>query len=204
MAKKYRLYEDCTNEKSVREVADILRNDGIIIYPTDSTYALGCSLESIKAINRIKKIKNKKDDNLSLVCSDLSNIADYAKVDNPTFKFLKEHTPSPVTFILNASNKVPNSFLDKKKSVGIRIPKCNIAIKIVEELGAPLVSTTIPQGNLEEGDYGEPSLLWDEFGDLVDVFVDAGELWGHLTTVVDMTSGEPVIIREGDYVISSN
>lgn len=199
MAKKYRLYEDCTNEKSLREIAEILRGDTIIIYPTDSTYALGCSLDSIKAINRIKKIKNKMDDNLSLVCSDLSNISDYAKVDNVTFKFLKEHTPSPVTFILCASNKVPNAFLDKKKSVGIRVPKCNIAIRIVEQLGVPLVSTTIPLGNLLPEDYGQPELLWEEFGDMVDVFVDAGELWGELTTVVDFTSGEPVIIREGDY-----
>ena len=199
MAKKYRLYEDCTNEKSLREIAEILRRDAIIIYPTDSTYAIGCSLESIKAINRIKKLKNKQDDNLSLICSDLSNISDYAKVDNVTFKFLKEHTPSPVTFILNASNRVPNAFLDNKKSVGIRIPQCNIAIKIVEELGVPLVSTTIPLGKLELEDCGEPSLIWDEFEQYVDVFVDAGELWGALTTVVDMTSGEYEIIRDGDY-----
>lgn len=199
MAKKYRLYEDCTNEKSLREIAEILRGDTIIIYPTDSTYALGCSLESIKAINRIKKIKNKKDDNLSLICCDLSHISDYAKVDNSTFRFLKEHTPSPVTFILNASNKVPNSFLDKKKSVGIRVPKCNIALRIVEELGVPLVSTTLPHGNLSPEDYGQPELLWEEFGDMIDVFVDGGELWGELTTVVDITSGEPEIIREGDY-----
>ena len=176
MAKKYRLYEDCTNEKSLREIAELLRRDAIIIYPTDSTYALGCSLESIKAINRIKKIKNKKDDNLSLICSDLSNISDYAKVDNVTFKFLKQHTPSPVTFILNASNKVPNAFLDNKKSVGIRIPQCNIATRIVEELGVPLVSTTIPLGKLELEDCGEPSLIWDVFEQQVDVFVDAGEL----------------------------
>lgn len=201
MARKYRLYEDCTNEKSLREIAEILRGDNIIIYPTDSTYALGCSLDSIKAINRIKKIKNKTDDNLSLICCDLSNISDYAKVDNATFRFLKEHTPSPVTFILNASNKVPNTFLDKKKSVGIRVPKCNIAIRIVEELGVPLVSTTIPHGNLSPEDCGEPSLLWEEFADMVDVFVDGGELWGELTTVVDMTSGEAVIVREGDYKI---
>lgn len=199
MAKKYRLYEDCTNEKSLREIAEILRGDAIIIYPTDSTYALGCSLESIKAINRIKKIKNKKDDNLSLICCDLSNISDYARVDNVTFKFLKEHTPSPVTFILNASNKVPNSFMDNKKSVGIRIPQCNIALKIVKELGVPLVSTTVPLGNLSPEDSGEPSLLWEEFEQMVDVFIDAGELWGNLTTVVDMTSDEPVVIREGDY-----
>lgn len=199
MAKKYRLYEDCTNEKSLREIAEILRGDTIIIYPTDSTYALGCSLESIKAINRIKKIKNKKDDNLSLICCDLSHISDYAKVDNSTFRFLKKHTPSPVTFILNASNKVPNSFLDKKKSVGIRVPKCNIALRIVEELGVPLVSTTLPHGNLSPEDYGQPELLWEEFGDMIDVFVDGGELWGELTTVVDITSGEPEIIREGDY-----
>lgn len=199
MAQKFRLYEDCTNEKTVREIAELLRRDAVIIYPTDSTYAIGCSLESIKAINRIKKLKDKKDDNLSIICSDLSNISDYAKVDNATFRFLKDHTPSPVTFILNASNRVPNTFLDKKKSVGIRVPNCNIAIKIVQELGVPLVTTSIPLGKLELEDCGDPSLIWEEFKTKVDLFVDAGEIWGELTTVVDITSGELVVIREGDY-----
>lgn len=199
MAKKIRLYEDFTNEKSVREIALLLQEGAIMIYPTDSAYALGCSLDSIKAINKIKKIKGKKDDNLSLICSNMSNIADYAKVDNSTYRFLKEHTPSPVTFILNASNKIPNSFLDKKKSVGIRIPQSNIVIKICEELGAPIVSTTLPHRGLDPEDYNEPSLLFDEFGDMVDIFVDGGEIWGKLSTIVDLTSGEAEIIREGDY-----
>lgn len=199
MAKKIRLYEECTNEKSLREIADALLKDCIMIYPTDSAYALGCSLSSIKAINRIKKIKGKSDDNLSLICSDLSHIADYARVDNATFKLLKENTPAPVTYILNASNKIPNAFLDKKKSVGIRIPKSNIAIRIVETLGEPIVSTTIPNGRLDADDLAEPSLLYEEFGDMVDLFIDGGEIWGQLTTIVDTTDGEFVVVRQGDY-----
>lgn len=199
MAKKIRLYEECTNEKSLREIADGLLKDCIMIYPTDSAYALGCSLSSIKAINRIKKIKGKSDDNLSLICSDLSHVSDYARIDNATFKLLKENTPAPVTYILNASNRIPNSFLDKKKSVGIRIPKSNIAVRIVETLGEPLVSTTIPQGKLEGEELADPSLLFEEYGDMVDIFIDGGEIWGQLTTVVDTTNGDFEIIRQGDY-----
>ncbi len=198
MAKKYRLYEECTNEKHVREIVDMLRRDYIMIYPTDTAYALGCALSSIKAINQIKRLKNKKDDNLSLICCNMSSASDYAKVDNATFRILKENTPSPVTFILNASNTIPNSFLDKKKSVGIRIPQCNIARVIVEELGEPLVSTTIPLTESEE-EYSNPSLIYDEWGDRVDIFVDGGDIWGELSTVCSLVDGDISILRDGDY-----
>ncbi len=201
MGERYRLYEECTNEKLLREIVDMLRKDCIMAYPTDSAYALGCALSSIKSINRIKKLKNKSNDNLSLICNSLSSIADYAKVDNATFKFLKEHTPSPVTFILNASNSIPNSFLDKKKSVGVRVPINNIARRIVEELGEPLVSTTIPFRNAEEEEYTDSSLIYETIGDMVDIFVDGGDIWGQLSTVCDLTTGEPIIIRQGEYII---
>ncbi len=203
MGQKYRLYEESTNERVVNEIVEHLQRGAIMIYPTDSAYAMGCALSSIKAINRIKQLKGKKDDNLSLICCTLSNIADYAKVDNQTFRFLKAHTPSPVTFVLQASRGVPNSFLDKKKSVGVRLPNSNIARMIVSALGEPVVSTTIPYRNNEEENISDSSLIYELYGDMVDIFVDGGEIWGELTTVIDLTTNEPSIIREGSYIFDN-
>lgn len=198
MGQVIRLYEDNPNEKGLREAAEMLRHDAVAIFPTDSFYAFGCSLESHKAINRIKLLKRKSDDNLSLICSDLSNIADYARVDNHVFKLLKRNTPGAFTFILNASNRVPNAFLNRKKSVGIRVPGNRIATGLVKELGAPLVVTSIPLGDIAPEDCADPSLLWDVYKEQVDLLIDGGLVPNVPTTVADLSSGEAEIIRQSE------
>lgn len=194
-----RLYEDNTNEKQVRQIVEQLERGAVIIYPTDTFYALGCLLTSVKSIMRIKELKGKDNDMLSLICSDLSNVSDYARVDNQTFKLLKANTPAPVTFILNASGGVPNKFLERKKSVGIRVPDNAIARAIVECVGVPLVSSSLTSS--ENPESGDPSLLWDEYCDKVDIMIDGGEAAMRPSTVVDLTDGEAVITRQGDYVL---
>ena len=198
MGQVIRLYEENPNEKGMREAAEMLRRDAVAIFPTDSFYVLGCSLESPKAINRIKLLKRKTNDNLSLICSDLSNISDYARVDNNVFKLLKRNTPGAFTFILNASNRVPNAFLNRKKSVGIRIPGNRIATGLVEELGSPLVVTSIPLGDIALEDCADPALLWDAYKEQVDLLIDGGTVPNIPTTVADLTSGEAEIIRQSE------
>lgn len=192
-----RLYEDNPNMRDLRRVADALEDGALVIYPTDTYYALGCLLTSVKTIGRLKELRGKDDDHLSLICSDLSNLSDYARVDNAVFKLLKANTPAPVTFILNASGAVPNKFLDRKKSVGIRLPDNAITRAIVETTGVPLVSSTLL--STEDPTSGDPSLLWDEYGDRVDLMIDGGEAPMQASTVVDLTGGTPVIVREGCY-----
>lgn len=196
MGEKIRLYEKNTDSKALRYIADKISSGAIIIYPTDTTYALGCSLDCIKSINRLKKLKGKDDDNLSLICPDLSNLSDYARVDNSTFKFIKKYTPGAVTFILEASNKIPNAFLNNKKSVGIRVPQHEIILELARILDAPLVSTSIPMRD-NDWDTDIESAIWDEYKDKVDIMIDGGSVPNILSTIVDMTSGEAEVIRDG-------
>ncbi len=192
-----RIYPENPNDKYIAQVVDILQNDGVIIYPTDSVYAFGCSLHSLKAIDKLKTISGKLGNDLSIVCPDLSTISTYAKVDNPTFKLLKRNTPGPFTFILNASGKVPEKFLEKKKTVGIRIPDNNIALAITSALGYPLVSSSVKDRNSEIEYTTDPSLIYEKYASSIDLLVDGGYGNMELTTIVDCTSEEPEIIREG-------
>lgn len=196
MGEIIRLYEKNTDIRQLRNIADQLERGAIIIYPTDTTYAMGCSLDSVKSINRLKKLKGIDNDNLALICGGLSNIADYARVDDNTFKVLKRNTPGAVTFILNASNSVPNSFLNNKKTVAIRIPENNITLSLVEMLGVPLVSTSIPPDE-EWEEMNDPSLIWEKYRGEVDIMIDGGSFPPRESTIVDFTDGEPEIIREG-------
>lgn len=197
MSRNIRLYPDSPNEKHLREIVGALERDAVIIYPTDTLYALGCSLKSIKGIAAVKQIKGKQSDDLSIICPDLSRIADYARVDNATFRLLRDNTPGAFTFILNASNRIPNKFLDNKRTVGIRVPANPIPLAITEMLGFPLVSTSVPPSRLDPEDMGDPELLWEEFRNKVDLFVDGGPAQLLPSTVVDCTSGEAVIVRQG-------
>lgn len=192
-----RIYPENPNEKHIAQVVDILRNDGVIIYPTDSVYAFGCSLHSLKAIDKLKTISGKLGNDLSVVCPDLSAISMYAKVDTPTFKLLKRNIPGPFTFILNASGKVPEKFLEKKKTVGIRIPDNNIALAIVSALGYPLVSSSVKDPDSETEYTTDPSLIYERYSSSIDLLVDGG--YGNIepTTVIDCTGEEPEIVREG-------
>ncbi len=199
MGKFIKLYKDNTSRKLISEIVDALNGGAVIIYPTDTLYAIGCSLDQIKAINKIKEIKRKTDDNLALICPDMQSIAKYAKVDNASFKVLKEHTPAPVTYIMEAMGSVPNKFLEGKKFVGVRITENPITQAIVEMLGVPLVTTSLPSGKLDIEDVINPELLREEYENIVDIFIDGGDAFNSPSTVVELANGEVTIVRQGEY-----
>lgn len=195
-----KIYPNNPNEKQLAEVVSCLRNGGIIIYPTDTVYGLGCDIYQAKAIEKLCKIRNINPDkaNLSFICADLSHLSDFVKpIDNAVFRVLKHALPGPFTFILNANNKVPKLLHSNKKTVGIRVPDNDIARSIVKLLGNPIVSTSIHDDD-EVVEYStDPELIYEKYKDLVDMVIDGG--YGELqaSTVVDYTSDEPVILRQG-------
>ena len=195
-----KLYPNNPNEKQLAEVVACLRNGGIIIYPTDTVYGLGCDIYQAKAIEKLCKIRNINPEkaNLSFICADLSHLSDFVKpIDNAVFRVLKHALPGPFTFILNANNKVPKLLHSNKKTVGIRVPDNDIARSIVKLLGNPIVSTSIHDDD-EVVEYStDPELIYEKYKDLVDMVIDGG--YGELqaSTVVDYTSDEPVIVRQG-------
>ncbi|MBE9488184.1 MAG: threonylcarbamoyl-AMP synthase [Bacteroidetes bacterium] len=197
MSEFIKLYQKDTNVKILRSIVEKLERGAIIIYPTDTTYAMGCSLNCVKTINKLKRIKGKDDDNLSIICSDLSDVTNYARIDNQTYKVLRNNAPGAVTFILQATNAFPNNFLDNKKSIGIRIPSNNIVHSLVEELGFPLVSTSVPLSVEEYENEDEPSLIWDKYKNVVDIVIDGGDVPNEESTIVDFTTGEMEITRQG-------
>ncbi|MFI3331183.1 MAG: L-threonylcarbamoyladenylate synthase [Rikenellaceae bacterium] len=191
-----KLYSGNPNEKIISQIIEHLRNDGVIIYPTDSMYAFACSLKSSKAVEKIKDIKFKQTNNFSLCCDSLSRVAEYVRINNDAFAMLKTNLPGAFTFILKASSKVPDKALRKRKTIGVRIPDNDIARAIVEALDAPLLTTSIP---LEEDvEYStDPELIFEKYGQSVAVVVDGGIADGGLTTVVDFSEDEWEIVREG-------
>jgi len=194
-----KIYPNSPNSKEIKRVTDKLENDGVIIYPTDSVYAMGCSLKSKKGLERILQIKNinKKTATFSLICDSLSNISDYAKIDTPTFKLLKKNLPGAFTFILTASNKVPDKLLGKRKQIGIRIPDNDIPIAIVKELGVPILTTSIKIDDNFMEYASDPELIDEKFGNLVDLCIDGGEGGVIPSTIVDCSSLDFEIIRQG-------
>ena len=195
-----KIYPNNPNEKQLAEVVACLRNGGIIIYPTDTVYGLGCDIYPAKTIEKLCKIRNINPEkaNLSFICADLSHLSDFVKpIDNAVFRVLKHALPGPFTFILNANNKVPKLMHSNKKTVGIRVPDNDIARSIVKLLGNPIVSTSIHDDD-EVVEYStDPELIYEKYKDLVDMVIDGG--YGELqaSTVVDYTSDEPVIVRQG-------
>lgn len=199
-----RIYEENPNAREINRVVEILRKGGVIIYPTDTIYGLGCDINSTKGMERVAQIKNLnlKKDNLSFICYDLSHISDYTQpLNNQTFKLLKKHLPGPFTFILNANNNVPKIFKNNKKSVGIRVPDNSIIREIVKELGNPILSTSIH----DEDDLIEystdPELILERFENLVDAVVDGGFGGNEPSTVVDCTTDDFTIIRQGKGIL---
>ncbi|MDR2423332.1 MAG: threonylcarbamoyl-AMP synthase [Prevotellaceae bacterium] len=194
-----KIHPDSPNEREINKVVQILQNDGVVIYPTDSVYAMACSLHSKKGFDKILKIKNinKKEAVFSIVCGSLSNLSDYAKVDNPAFKVLRKNLPGAFTFILPASNKVPDKLLGKRKQIGLRIPDNKIALKLVEQMECPLLSSSIRIDDDFLEYISDPELIAERFGNLVDICIDGG-LGGIVpSTVVDCTTQEFTIIRQG-------
>ncbi|MDI1317475.1 L-threonylcarbamoyladenylate synthase [Flavobacterium sp.] len=199
MAEFIKIYEDKPSEAAIKKVADVLRNGGLVIYPTDTVYGLGCDITNTKALERIAKIKGIKLEkaNFSFVCSDLSNISDYVKqIDTATFKILKRTLPGPYTFILPGNNDLPKEFR-KKKTVGIRVPDNNIAIAIVKALGNPIVSSSIHDEDAVLEYSTDPELIFEKWQHLVDLVIDGGYGDNVGSTIIDLSGYEPIIVREG-------
>ena len=199
MAELIRIYEENPNPKAVARVVDVLRSGGLVIYPTDTVYGLGCDITNSRALERLARIKGVKLEkaNWSFICADLSNLSDYARqIDTPTFKILKRALPGPYTFILQGSNQLPKDF-KKKKTVGIRVPDNRIAHALVEGLGHPIVSTSIRDEDDVLEYTTDPELIYEKWGKLVDVVVDGGYGDNVASTVIDLTGAEPEVVREG-------
>ena len=199
MAQFIKLYNENPNEKEIAKIVEVLRNGGLIIYPTDTVYGLGCDITNTKALEKIARIKGVKLEkaNFSFVCSDLKNLSDYVKqIDSSTFKLLKRALPGAYTFIMQGNNNLPKDF-KKKKTVGIRVPDNLIARTIVERLGNPIVSTSL----YDEDDVIEyttdPELIFEKWQNLVDIVIDGGYGDNTASTVIDLSGDEPVVIREG-------
>lgn len=195
-----RIYESNPNEKAIDQVVAVLRRGGVIIYPTDTVYGLGCDITNHRAIERVCEIRGIKPEkaNLSFICYDLTDISQYTRpLDNITFRLLKKTLPGPFTFLFNASQKVPKLLSSKKKTVGIRVPDNNIAREIVHQLGNPIVSTSIHDDD-EIVEYStDPELIHEKYGDQVDLVIDGGYGDNVASTVVDCTSGEFEVVRQG-------
>ncbi|HPE87733.1 MAG: threonylcarbamoyl-AMP synthase [Bacteroidia bacterium] len=195
-----RIYRENPNPRSIRQVVDCLRDGGVIIYPTDTVYGIGCDIFNPKAVERVKQIKGLKGDkvNLSFICHDLSQLSDYAKpIPNSIFKLMRSVLPGPYTFILEASNNVPKIFKNKKKTVGIRIPDCDIIRKIVEELGNPIMSTSVHDEDEIIEYTTDPELIHEKYNQVVDLVIDAGYGDNTASTILDCTRGEVEVIRQG-------
>ncbi|WP_329806530.1 L-threonylcarbamoyladenylate synthase [Flavobacterium facile] len=199
MAEFLKIYEDKPSEAAIKKVVEVLRNGGLVIYPTDTVYGLGCDITNSRALEKLAKIKGVKLEkaNFSFVCSDLSNISDYVKqIDTATFKILKRALPGAYTFILPGNNDLPKDFR-KKKTVGIRVPDNNIAIQIVEMLGNPIVSTSIHDED-EVIEYStDPELIFEKWQNQVDLVIDGGYGENIASTIIDLTGHEPIVVREG-------
>lgn len=194
-----KLYSDNPNHKEFRKISEILRNGGIIIYPTDTVYAIGCDINNNKAIQKIAKLKGIAADkaNFSIICHNLSNLSEYARVDNGTFKMMKKNLPGPFTFILPASSNLPKLFKSKKKSVGIRVPDHYIPLGIVEELGNPIMTTSIHDPDEVVEYTTDPELIHEKYHKDVDMIIDGGFGRNVASTIIDCTTGDFEIIREG-------
>lgn len=187
------------NRQRLERIAEVLRQGGVVVYPTDTLYGLGCDMGNAKAVERIIKIKGlkPKEARLSLICQDIAQIAQYAKVSNSTFRLMKRTLPGPFTYILPALHHVPVSMADRRRSVGVRIPNNNIALTLVELLGRPMANSSVKLPD-DAGQYIiEPQELYDHYQHLVDIVIDAGPGLDEPSTVVDCTSDAPEIIRQG-------
>lgn len=199
MAQFIKIYEDKPNEAAIARVVKVLQDGGLVIYPTDTVYGLGCDITNTKALERIAKIKGVKLEkaNFSFICHDLSNLSDYVRqVDTATFKLLKRALPGPYTFILPGNTNLPKEF-KKKTTVGIRIPDNSIALEIVRQLGNPIVSTSIHDEDDVIEYTTDPELIFEKWQNLVDMVIDGGYGDNIGSTIIDLSGDEPIVVREG-------
>jgi tRNA threonylcarbamoyl adenosine modification protein (Sua5/YciO/YrdC/YwlC family) len=198
-----KMFNENPNLREILKIVDVLRKGGLIIYPTDTIYGLGCDITNAKAVEKVARIKNVKveKNNFSFICSDLSHISDFTKpISNSVFKLMKKNLPGPFTFILEANNNVPKYFKGKK-TVGIRVPDNNIIREIVRELGNPILSTSVHDEDEILEYTTDPELIYEKYQDIAEVVIDGG--YGEFipSTIVDCTGDEIVIIREGKGVL---
>ena len=199
MAEFIKIYEDKPSEAAIAKVVKVLQAGGLVIYPTDTVYGLGCDITNSKALEKIARIKGVKLDkaNFSFICHDLSNLSDYVRqIDTATFKILKRALPGPYTFILPGNNNLPKEF-KKKTTVGIRVPENNIVLEIVRVLGNPIVTTSIRDEDDVVEYTTDPELIFEKWQNLVDMVIDGGYGDNVGSTIIDLSEQEPVVIREG-------
>jgi tRNA threonylcarbamoyl adenosine modification protein (Sua5/YciO/YrdC/YwlC family) len=199
MAEFIKIYEDKPSEAAIAKVVKVLRDGGLVIYPTDTVYGLGCDITNSRALERIAKIKGVKLDKakFSFICHDLSNLSDYVKqIDTATFKILKRALPGPYTFILPGNNNLPKEF-KKKTTVGIRVPENNITLEIVRQLGNPIVTTSIRDEDDVVEYTTDPELIFEKWQNLVDMVIDGGYGDNVASTIIDLSGHEPEVVREG-------
>lgn len=195
-----RIYKENPNQKQIRTIVDLLENGGIVIYPTDTVYAMGCDIRATKAIEKIARFKglNPKNPELSLIFHDMSQLSEYTIIhDNTIFKLLKRNLPGPFTFIVQANNQIPRLFKNKKKTVGIRIPDNRIVLELVRELGRPIITTSIHDPDEVIEYTTDPELIYEKYRDFTDAVIDGGFGNNEASTVIDCTGEEIVIQRQG-------
>ncbi|MCD4744765.1 MAG: threonylcarbamoyl-AMP synthase [Bacteroidales bacterium] len=199
-----KIHPENPSARQIRSIVECLKNGGVIIYPTDTIYGLACDIYKTKAIDRIAQIKGIKKEkaNFSFICHDLSQLADYTKpINNSVYKLMRKSLPGPYTFILNANNKVPKIFQNKKKTLGIRIPENNIACEIIKELGNPILSTSIHDDDKIIEYTTDPELIYERYKNTVDIVINGGFGDNEASTIVDCTGEEIEIVREGKGII---
>jgi tRNA threonylcarbamoyl adenosine modification protein (Sua5/YciO/YrdC/YwlC family) len=195
-----KIYNENPNPRHIRKVADMLESGGIIIYPTDTVYAMGCDVKAVKAIEKIARFKgmNPLNPDLSLIFHDMSQLSEYTIIrDNNIFKLLKRNLPGPFTFIVQANSQIPKMFRNKKKTVGIRIPSNPIILEIVRELGRPVVTTSVHDQDEILEYTTDPELIYEKYRDFADIIVDGGYGKNEASTIVDCTGDEFIIVRQG-------
>jgi len=195
-----RIYNENPNHKHIRQIVDLLESGGIIIYPTDTVYAMGCDILATRSIEKIARFKglNPKNPDLSLIFHDMSQLSEYTIIhDNNIFKLLKRNLPGPFTFIVQANNQIPKLFKNKKKTVGIRIPDNTIILEIVKELGRPVITTSIHDPDEVIEYTTDPELIFEKYRDFADAVVDGGFGNNEASTIVDCTGEEIEIVRQG-------
>jgi len=197
-----KIYPDNPNSREIDKVVSVLSDGGTIIYPTDTLYAIGCDALNVRAVEKICALKgiNPQKSNLSIICSDLSSISEYAKVDTPTFKLMKRNLPGPFTFILPTTSSPPKIYKNKK-TVGIRVPDSNIVRQLAERLGNPILSTSVKKGDDEIEYLTDPELIHEKWSAIADIVIDGGYGGIEPSTIVDCTGEEPVIIRQGKGIL---
>lgn len=195
-----KIYPENPNPKAIRQVVECLQKGGIVIYPTDTIYGMGCDIYESAAVEKIVRLKaiDTKKKHLSFICNDLSQLSDYTKpLDNPIFKLMKKNLPGPFTFILNANSNVPKLFKNNKKTVGIRVPDHSIIREIARELGHPILSTSVHDEDEILEYTTDPELIHEKYNLIADLVIDGGYGGNEPSTVVDCTSGTPEIVRQG-------